>query len=56
MNSTLTDNIEKQLSELEARHKRHQKMLYEHHERKHERRANHRARHFERSVIPITLI
>lgn len=49
-------NIERELTELEKRHKRHQQMLDAHHEAKHERRARHRARHFERSVIPILYV
>lgn len=35
-------NIERQLTELEIRHIRHQAMLDEHHERKHRRREDHR--------------
>lgn len=48
--------IEAQLAELESRHKRHQRMLYDHHEAKHNRRDQHRKRHSARKPIPITLI
>jgi hypothetical protein len=54
--SQLPKNIERQLSELELRHKRHKQMLDEHHDRKHDRRVAHRARHFTRSVPPICLV
>ena len=54
--SPLPAPIEKQLADLETRHKRHQRMLYEHHEEKHNRRERHRARHFSRSIPPNTLI
>ena len=35
-------NIEKELKNLESRHKRHQAMLEEHKEAKHERRRRHK--------------
>ena len=54
--SQLPPTIERQLSDLEARHKAHQEMLQEHHDRKHDRRDNHRARKFRRSVPPILLL
>lgn len=53
---TLPPSIERQLSELEQRHKRHQKKMEDQRLRKVDGPARHRARHFERSVIPITLI
>lgn len=53
---TLPPPIAKQLADLELRHKRHQHMLYEHHEAKHDRREKHRARHFARSIPPNTLV
>lgn len=53
---SLPEPIEKQLSDMEKRHKRHQAMLDEHHEAKHERRKAHRERHFARSIPPITLV
>ena len=49
-------DIEKQLSNLEARHKRHQAMLDEHRERKHRRREAHFARRFINSTPPIVLV
>jgi hypothetical protein len=52
----LPANIEAQLSDLEARHKRHQALMEEQRIRKVDRRAAHRARHFERSIPPNTLI
>ena len=52
---TLPANIERQLSDLELRHKRHQQMLDDHHERKHIARENHRARRYTHKPIPITL-
>jgi hypothetical protein len=52
----LPTNIATQLANLEDRHKRHQAMLYAHHEAKHDRRARHRARHFQRKIIPILYI
>jgi len=48
--------IEQELSNLEKRHKAHQKMLYDHYEAKHERRKRHRERRTKPSVIPITLV
>lgn len=43
MNTTsLPPNIEKQLSDLDIRHARHQQMLDDHHEAKFIRRDNHR--------------
>lgn len=54
--SQLPPSIEKQLSDLELRHKHHKAMLDGHHERKHQRRENHRARHFQRSTPPNTLV
>ncbi len=53
---SLPPAIESQLSELEARHKRHSAMLCSHHEAKHDRREKHRSRNFARSIIPITLV
>lgn len=54
--STLPAPIEKQLADLETRHRLHQRMLSEHHEAKHDRREAHRARKFSRSILPITLV
>jgi hypothetical protein len=54
--STLPAPIEKQLQDLDARHKAHQRMLYSHHEAKHDRREKHRAHRFDRKVIPIHLV
>lgn len=53
--STLPAPIEKQLSDLETRHKLHQRMLFEHHEAKHDRREAHKRRKFMRKPIPILL-
>lgn len=55
-NDTLPAPIEKQLQDLESRHKAHQRMLYSHHEEKHDRRERHRARRFARKIIPINLV
>jgi hypothetical protein len=54
--SILPAPIEKQLADLETRHKRHQRMLFEHHEAKHDRREQHRARKFARSIPPNTIL
>lgn len=55
-NQSLPANIESQLSELELKHKVHQLKMEEQRLRKVDGKARHRARHFERSVIPITLV
>lgn len=54
--SQLPPSIEAQLSDLEARHKRHRELMEEQRLRKVDGPARHRARHFARSVIPITLV
>lgn len=54
--SSLPAPIEQQLSELEARHKRHQEKMEEQRLRKVDAKANHRSRKFQNSVIPITLV
>lgn len=51
--STLPAPIEKQLADLETRHKRHQAMLDDHHEAKHERRRRHKAGWHRRRLAPI---
>lgn len=53
--SQLPHNIESQLSDLETRHKLHQRMLFDHHEAKHDRREAHKRRKFTRKPIPILL-
>lgn len=54
--SQLPPSIERQLSELEIRHKLHQEKMEEQRIRKVDRPARHRARHFERSTPPIVLV
>lgn len=52
----MTDQIEKQLTELQLRHRLHQQMLDEHHERKHRRREDHRNGIHKRKFAPGALI
>lgn len=55
---TLPPSIETQLKDLEARHKRHQRMLEEHREEKHRRRQRHRyerRRGHKANGIPVVL-
>lgn len=54
--SQLPAPIEAQLSDLESRHKRHQRMLEDHHELKHLRRERHRQGWHKRRQLPIALI
>lgn len=56
IDTPLPPNIERQLLELEARHKSHSQMLEDHREAKARRREEHRARHFQRSTPPNTLV
>lgn len=55
-NPPLPPAIEQQLEDLVSRHKRHQEKMECQRLRKIDGPARHRARHFERSVIPITLV
>lgn len=52
----MTPEIEKQLQNLESRHKAHQQMLEEHREAKHARRERHRMRWHKIKTPPNTLI
>lgn len=52
----LDPNIERQLSELELRHKLHKQMLEDHIEQKHIRKHRHRANWHKMKVIPIQLV
>lgn len=52
----LPASIESQLSDLESRHKRHQRKMEAQHEAKHEARARHRAGWHKRKTIPIQLV
>ena len=57
-NDTLPPNIERQLSDLESRHKRHQRMLEEHRQEKYQRRQRHRyqrSRGHKGNGIPVVL-
>lgn len=57
-NDTLPPSIDLQLKDLEARHKRHQRMLEEHREKKHRRRQRHRyqrQRGHKANGIPVVL-
>lgn len=55
-NDNLPAPIQQQLTELEARHKRHQAMLDEHHEAKFTRRDNHRRGYHKMKFPPGSLI
>lgn len=53
MNDTLPVPIEKKLTALEKRHKRHQRLLESHEDEKHERRNHHqRGYHKMRFTLP----
>lgn len=54
--SQLPQNIERQLSELELKHKSHQLKMEDQRLRKVDGEARHRARNFERSIPPICLV
>ena len=56
IDTPLPPSIERQLSELEARHKAHQDMLEDHRERKYQRRERHRLHWHRMKFPPITLI